>query len=334
MSLRGVHEWTPFPFSSFGFFWGPHVQSIWGPLFRGGLRIPWRRERWGTPDGDFLDIDFVEPRRPEAPTLLLLHGLEGSSNSHYIRGMAAKASTLGWRIAALNFRSCSGELNRMPRFYHSAETEDINFVVCRLVSRMEGALLIAGFSLGGNILLKWLGEKGEEVHPSVCGAAVVSAPFVPGECAKEIDRPTRAIYRRPLLSSAREKFLKLALRHPGIMDTERVRRARTFVEFDRWATAPVHGYADEREYYEAAISLGDIPKIRVPALILSARDDPIVPERFYPTKIINESPWLRGLFLLSGGHVGFVGGKNPANPEYWGEGCVLSFLSACLRGAK
>lgn len=274
----------------------------------------------------------MDPGRAEAPTLLLLHGLEGSSDSHYIRGLAAGASALGWCAAALNFRSCSGEPNRMPRLYHSAETGDLDFAARRLAGRVKGPLLIAGFSLGGNVLLKWLGERGEGLPPSLRGAAAVSASFEAGECARVIDRPGGAIYRRPLLSTLRAKCQELSARYPGIIDTERVRRARTFVEFDRWATAPVHGYADEREYYAAASSIEDIPEIRLPALILSARNDPIVPERSYPAEAVRTSPWLRGLFLPAGGHAGFIGGRNPAAPEYWGEGCVLSYLAACLEG--
>ncbi len=309
---------------------GADLQSLWGYLSRYRFSIPWRRERWDTPDGDFLDIDFLDAQSPESPTLLCVHGLEGSSRSHYMKGIARAAAARGWRSVALNFRSCGGEPNRLPRFYHSGETGDIGFAARRLAERFEGPLLLAGFSLGGNVLLKWLGECGEALPEKVRGAVAISTSFAPGESATAIDSARGFIYRRHLLASCKRKGLALARRHPGLIDPERVRRSRTFYEFDRWVTAPVHGFRDELEYYADSSCLRFIPRIRVPALLINSRDDPIVPPHTYPQSEVEESPWLRGMFVSHGGHAGFVEGKNPFAPEYWAEKCAVSFLAACL----
>ncbi len=277
-----------------------------------------------------MNIDFFGAKSPDAPTLLSLHGLEGSSNSHYMRGLALAASAGGWRAVAMNFRSCGGALNLLPRFYHSGETGDLDFVARRLADRFEGPLLLAGFSLGGNVLLKWLGEQGEGLPDNVKGAVAISTSFTPGESATALDSPRGFIYRRYLLASCKRKGLEMIRRHPGLIDSDRVRRARTFHEFDRWVTAPVHGFEDERDYYERSSSLRFIPRIRIPTLLLQSRDDPIVPARAYPHSHVEKSPWVRGVFSHQGGHVGFIEGKNPFAPEFWAEKCAVSFLSACM----
>ncbi len=326
-------DWRFPSFRSAWFCPGADPQSLWGYFFR-RRAIPWRRERWDTPDGDFLDIDFLDAQSPESPTLLCVHGLEGSSHSHYMKGIARAAAARGWRPVALNFRSCGGGPNRLARFYHSGETGDIDFVARRLAERFEGPLLLAGFSLGGNVLLKWLGERGEALPEKVRGAVAISASFAPGESAALLDSPRGFIYRRRLLASCKRKGLELARRHPGLIDPERVRRSRTFYEFDRWVTAPVHGFADEREYYADSSCLRFIPRIRVRALLINSRDDPIVPAHTYPQSEVEESPWLRGAFLSEGGHVGFVGGGNPLAPQFWAENCAVSFLSKCMENEE
>lgn len=306
------------------------LQSAWGPIFRRFPALPWCRERWPTPDGDFLDLDFLDPRRPGAPTLLALHGLEGCSRSHYVQGLGGEAARRGWGVVALNFRSCSGEPNLTPRFYHSGETEDLHLVVARLIGRLEGPLLLAGFSLGGNVLLKWLGERGGGIPAAVRGAAAVSTPFAPGESARRLDSPGGALFRWSLLSSLRTKCRRVARRYPGLLDPERVLRIRTIAELDRWYTAPLHGFADEKDYYARSSCLKHLPGIRVPALLLSAADDPIVPASTFPREAVRDSPWLTGELLPGGGHVGFVAGASPFAPVYWAEGRVAAFLAACV----
>ncbi|MEE9257416.1 MAG: alpha/beta fold hydrolase, partial [bacterium] len=266
------------------------------------------------------------PAASSAPTLLILHGLEGSSRSHYVRGLAGRAAAGGWRAAAMNFRSCGGEANRLPRLYHSGETDDLDFAAASLAERFGAPLVVVGFSLGGNVLLKWLGERRGEAPPELRGAAAVSASFAPGECAVRLDSLRGAIYRRHLLKSAQRKAEAFSRRHPGLIDPGRVRRARGFVEFDRWATAPIHGFRDETDYYADASSLRFIPEIKIPTLILSSRDDPIVSEKTFPAQAAGRSPWLRGVLLPSGGHCGFIEGRNPFGAGFWADGCVLSFF--------
>ena len=294
-------------------------------------RVPWRRERWDTPDGDFLDVDFLDAAEPDAPTLLVLHGLEGSADSHYVRGAAARARALGWRTLAMNYRSCSGEPNRNPRFYHCGETGDPGFVAERILERFSGPLVIAGFSLGGNVLLKWLGECSDEVSPRIRGAASISPSIQPAACAKVLDSVRGYFYRWHLLSSVKEKAERFSELHPGLIDIEGVRRARTFHRFDRLVIAPIYGFMDELDYYEQADASPYLPRIRVKTLILSAENDPIVPPHVFPHREIGESGWLSGVLLKSGGHVGFVSGGNPRAPVYWAEERAFEFLDDCLK---
>ncbi len=265
---------------------------------------------------------------------MALHGLEGSSRSPYMTGMAAAAHRSGFRVVALNFRSCGGEANRRPRLYHSGETEDLDFVTRALSARLPGKILLAGFSLGGNVLLKWLGERGEDLPAAVRGAAAVSAPCDLGASAAKIDRPPGFLYRRHLLKSLKKKIRDFDRRFPGRLDAERARRARTFVEFDRWATAPLHGFADEADYYRRSSAKERLPGIRVPTLLLSAADDPIIPASAFPREAVSGSPWLQGALLPAGGHAGFVEGRRPLAASYWAEKCVVGFLSACLGGGR
>jgi len=294
-------------------------------------RIPWRRERWDTPDGDFLDVDFLDADDPDAPTLLVLHGLEGSADSHYVRGAAARARALGWRTLALNYRSCSGEPNRNPRFYHCGETGDPGFVAGRILERFSGPLVLAGFSLGGNVLLKWLGECGDGVSARIRGAACISASINPAACAKVLDSVAGYFYRWHLLSSVKRKAERFVKLHPGLIDIEGVRRAQTFHHFDRLVIAPLYGFRDELDYYEKADASPYLPHIRVKTLILSAEDDPIVPPHVFPHDQVAESDWLSGVLVKNGGHVGFVAGGNPRSPAYWAEERAFGFLDGCLR---
>ena len=321
---------TP-PFRPAWYCLGRHLQSVWGYYLRKRPRIPWRRERWDTPDGDFLDVDFLDADEPDAPTLLVLHGLEGSADSHYVRGAAARARALGWRTLALNYRSCSGEPNRNPRFYHCGETGDPGFVAGRILERFSGPLVLAGFSLGGNVLLKWLGERGDGVSARIRGAACISASINPAACAKVLDSVAGYFYRWHLLSSVKRKAERFVKLHPGLIDIEGVRRARTFHHFDRLVIAPLYGFRDELDYYEKADASPYLPHIRVKTLILAAEDDPIVPPHVFPHDQVAESDWLSGVLVKNGGHVGFVAGGNPRSPAYWAEERAFGFLDDCLR---
>ena len=321
---------TP-PFRPAWYCRGRHFQSIWGYFLRARARVVWRRERWDSPDGDFLDVDFLDADEPDAPTLLVLHGLEGSSDSHYVRGAAVRARTLGWRTLALNYRSCSGEPNRNPKFYHCGETGDLGFVAGRIIERFGGPLVLAGFSLGGNVLLKWLGECADGVSSRIRGAACISPSLRPSACAKVLDSARGYFYRRHLLGSMKEKAERFSELHPGLIDIEGVRRARTFHHFDRLVIAPLYGFRDELDYYRQADASPYLPRIRVKTLILTAEDDPIVPPHAFPHDQVAESDWLSGILVKKGGHVGFVSGANPRSPVYWAEERGFEYLENCLK---
>jgi predicted alpha/beta-fold hydrolase len=313
------------------------VQTIWGPLFR-RRRIRWRRERIATSDGDFVDLDWADSARASAPLLLVLHGLEGSSSSHYVVGLASQALARGWRVVTLNFRSCSGELNRLRSFYHSGHTADLDEVVRMMVAR-EPELRIGavGVSLGGNVLLKWLGEGEAGVPAAVAGAVAISVPFDLAHCAGALDRGfCRLVYTANFLGTMRDKVRLKAARDPGlgqIVDLTLALRARTFAEYDRAVTAPLNGFADERDYWTRASSGPYLPRIRRPTLLVSALDDPFVPPHALPDPA--ELPaCVRAEFVRRGGHAAFLEGW-PWRVDSWAERRAVEFLSPLVaaRGA-
>ena len=311
------------------------MQTIWGPLVR-RHRIRWRRERVTTPDGDFVDLDWADSARTDAPLLLVLHGLEGSSSSHYVVGLARQALARGWRAVTLNFRSCSGELNRLRSFYHSGHTADLDEVVRLLVEREPGLRVGAvGVSLGGNVLLKWLGEREADVPGAVVAAVAISVPFDLAHCAEALDRGfCRLVYAANFLGTMRDKVRRKAARDPGlseIVDVTGALRARTFAEYDRAVTAPLNGFADERDYWARASSAPYLRRIRRPTLLVNALDDPIVPPGALPDPVELPS-WVRAEFVRRGGHAAFLEGCWPWRVESWAERRAIAFLGALLAG--
>jgi len=311
---------------------GPHFQTVWRRLYGEIPTVTLRRERWETPDDDFLDLDFFDPEptaREPVPTVLCLHGLEGSSRAKYILAMLQEANRLGWRGAALNFRSCSGEINRQRRFYHSGETTDIDWVVRRLIERFPGSpFFLIGFSLGGNVLLKWLGEQGEKAPDPVRGAVAISVPFDLAAAARNIDRGFSRIYGKVFLRTLKVKALIKERQYPGLVDPACVRRIASFAEFDDQVTAPVHGFRDGVDYWTSSSSEKFLDAIRRPVLLINAQNDPFLPRECLPFKIVAQSKWLTADFPSSGGHTGFVGGSAPWKVRYWSEARAFAFLSA------
>ena len=302
---------------------GRHLQTIWGPLFRRLRRPPLRRERWPTPDGDFLDLDWLEG---DSPLVVILHGLEGSSGSHYARGLLLEAAAVGWRAVVFHFRSCSGELNRGPRLYHAGETSDLDWVIGKLIEREPTTPLgLVGVSLGGNVALKWLGERGEGAPAQVRAAATISTPFDLTACALSLDRGlNRPLYTARFLRSMRAKVRAKRRLYDGLVNVPAALRARTFAVYDRLATAPINGFADERDYWARASSGPYLARIRRPCLLINAANDPFVPAVTLPTAVVAGSPWLEAAFLPEGGHVGFLEG--PWGRRSWAEGRALAFL--------
>jgi predicted alpha/beta-fold hydrolase len=285
-------------------------------------RVPLRRERWETPDGDFIDVDFCgDPGAGEE--LVLFHGLEGCSDSHYARSVAAHAVRLGWRLAIPHFRGCSGEPNRRPRAYHSGDSEELDWIL-RKFPRPVRAM---GVSLGGNALLKWLGEQGEAARSRVRRAAAVSAPIDLAAAGNALDRGlNRLLYTRHFLATLRPKSLaKLAL-FPGLYDAEAIRAARTFREFDNLVTAPLHGFRDTDDYWSRASSGPHLAGIRVPTLLLNARNDPFLPEHALLAAAREAAPAVVLEFPATGGHAGFLAGPFPGRHGWLAEH-VLEFLA-------
>jgi len=303
-----------------------HLQTVFGPLFRRAPRIGLTRERWELSDGDFFDVDRLAGPQ-QAPVLVVLHGLEGSSSSHYVRGLLAQAKLRGWRALAMNFRSCSGEPNRLLRSYHSGETGDLDEAMRRAGSG-GGPLLAAGCSLGGNVLVKWLGEQGPRAK--VRAAAALSVPFDLKACARALDArdPMSFVYRTRFLRSLKRKAVEKAQRFPQQIDLARVRAARTLFEFDEALTAPVHGFAGAEDYWAQSSSGPYVERVRVPLLLLSAEDDPFIPAASLPRAAASANRSVTLETLPRGGHLGFVAG--PIRPWFWAEWRAAEFLAAHL----
>jgi len=277
-----------------------HLQTIYASL-RPPPRVRLERERWETPDGDFIDVDFAGDAAA-AKRLVLFHGLEGCSDGHYARALAAQALGSGWRIVLPNFRGCSGEPNRKPRAYHSGDTAEIDWILRRLGKDLHAI----GISLGGNALLKWLGERGADAVPIVRRAAAVSAPIDLAAAGAALDRGlNRLLYTRMFLTTLKQKSLAKLERFPGLFDADVVRAARTFREFDNAVTAPLHGFRDVDHYWSAASSGPWLAGIRVPTLLLNARNDPFLPEHALLAAARHAAACVLLEFPRDGGHVGF-----------------------------
>jgi hypothetical protein len=304
--------------------------TIAASFTRRPMKLDLRRERWDLPDGDFLDVDRMASPGADAPLVVVCHGLEGSSGSPYVLGILARARARGYAALALNFRGCSGEPNRAARLYHSGETTDLAFVIQRLLAEQpDRKLLLVGFSLGGNVVTKYLGEQGESAAPHVLAAAVVSVPFDLSACCDALDGPGRLarVYRQRFLLTLVPKALAKARAFPGTVDPDRIKGARLLREFDDAATAPFHGFAGAADYYARSSSGPFVAKVRTPLLVLSAEDDPFVPGSTLPTGVMKENPLVMPLISREGGHVGFLGGT-PWDPTRWAEDRAMEFLAA------
>ena len=293
--------------------------------------------RWDTADGDFVDVVRMDGRSDEAPRLVMLHGLEGTPRSHYVGGTFAEARRRGWGADLLVFRGCGAELNRARRFYHSGETSDLDFVLRRIVAERPGRpLVLAGVSLGGNVLLKWLGEQGADVPAEVRGAAAVSVPFDLARGCRHIQRGFSRVYDRHFVRSLRAKVRRKMTAYPDLVAAERLAGVRTLWDFDDAVTAHVHGFRDAEDYYARSSSLGFLAGIHVPTLLLSSADDPFLPREVLDEarRVAAANPVLTVEFTERGGHVGFVGGRVPWRPVYYAERRVTAFLSEQVPRAR
>lgn len=311
---------------------GGHTQTLWGKFFRPTLAIETQRERWDTPDGDFVDI-YRLTATPGAPRLLFLHGLEGTIRSHYVAGLFIEARRRGWAADLMIFRGCGDEPNRAPRFYHSGDTNDLAYVLDRVLAEVPGVPIgLAGVSLGGNVLLKFLGERGRSLPARVRGAAVVSVPFDLEAGCRFIAQGVSKIYDRHFLRTLKRKALEKLERYPGLFDREKLARAQTIFEFDDAVTAPVHGFKSAHDYYSQSSALGYLDRITLPTFLLSAVDDPFLPPEVLSRvrDIAELNPNLTLQFTEHGGHAGFVSGAAPWSARYFAEWRVCEFLSAMI----
>lgn len=309
---------------------GPHLPTIWGKLARRQTTVHDRVERWPTTDGDHLTLLRMGSLTPGVPHLLILHGLEARVTAKYAHGLLAQARKRGWSGDLLMFRSCDGEVNSARRLYHSGETTDVDLVVRRLVSLAPGLpLVLCGVSLGGNVLLKWLGEQGETVPIEVRRTAAVSVPYDLEAGARLMERGFARIYVRHFLKTLKQKALRKLAQYPDLFDRERLLRARTFSEFDDVLTGPVHGFTGARDYYARSSSLQFIDRVTVPTLLLSAWDDPFLPPSVLQRvkDALPRNPRLLAEFSPRGGHVGWIEGQ-PWNQRYYMEGRVVEWLGS------
>ncbi|HEX8170705.1 MAG TPA: alpha/beta fold hydrolase [Thermoanaerobaculia bacterium] len=317
---------------------GPHAQTIWGRIARPRRLVAFRREVLPTPDGDELVLDHLDaPPRAQAPLhFILLHGLEGSSYSVYMQGVLAVIARHGHAATAVNFRSCARDPhnilrmlpNKRPRFYHSGDTGDFDFVLRTLHARDPHARFAAfGASLGGNVVLKWLGEHPEQTL--VSAAATLSVPYDLGAGARLLEKSaTGRFYLSRFLSTLKRKAMRDDI--APLVDRAAVLRARTFVEFDDAATAPIHGFADANDYYARSSSIHYVGRVTTPTLALNAEDDPFLPNDILPRARAAASKAIDFRTTPAGGHVGFIGGRAPWRCEYWAEELVVRW---CIEAA-
>jgi predicted alpha/beta-fold hydrolase len=292
---------------------GGHLQTLYASLAIGVAPVAYRRERVELADGDFLDFDWVDGL-PNQPVVVVFHGLEGSAQSHYARTLMARVRERGWHGVVAHFRGCSGEDNRLPRAYYAGDSEDIERALRRVKSCHASApLYAAGVSLGGNALLKWLGEAGQQAGELVERAASVSAPLDLGAAGRTLDRGfNRRVYTKHFLATLKRKALRKARTFPGTLDAAAIAAATTFREFDTLVTARLHGFRDADDYWLKASSKPHLGSIAVPTLVLNAKNDPFLPAAALPTPA-DASPAVALEQPAAGGHVAFPCGPFPGN---------------------
>jgi uncharacterized protein len=318
-----------------------HVQTIVPSLFARRPAVTFRRERWDTPDGDFIDLDWVvhdgslhggaaiaqqPPQVPagNAPLFVLFHGLEGGSSSHYALALMAAAREYGWHGVVPHFRSCSGALNRLPRFYHLADSHEVDWVLRRLRATHSGPIVAAGVSLGGNVLLRWVGEQRGGATGVIAAAAAISAPIDVHAGGRALSQGFNMVYTRNFLKTLKRKAEQKLAQFPDLFDRQAMLASRTMYEFDNVVTAPLHGFRDTNDYWSAATTRPLLPHVEVPTLVLNARNDPFLPAAALPSRH-DVSAAVELDQPEHGGHAGFMTGPFPGRID-WLSRRVLGYL--------
>ena len=316
--------------------WNGHLQTIIPSLFR-KVSVPYVRERIDTPDDDFLDLDWAFPNDEwkanhssfiidNSSLIILTHGLEGSSTSPYLAGMVQHLTRQGFTCLAWHYRSCSGQMNRQQRFYHVGETGDLDLVVQHVLTKGYQTMYLVGFSAGGNVTLKYLGEKGKTIHDAIKKAVVFSVPVDLMGSSRRLEQWDSLVYNYRFSRTLKRKVLEKAAVMPGIFPTEAIRKARNVREFDNSFTAPMNGFRDVADYYTQSSSLPFIPAIAIPALVINARNDPFLSPECFPEALARELPNVWMEFPEQGGHCGFPSRTGGIQGTYWSEERTVDFL--------
>lgn len=319
MPLIESSSYTERPFYLFN----PHLETIVPSAFRKVKLASYTRERISTVDDDFLDLDWLKNGHEQL--VILSHGLEGDSSRPYIQGMASVFSSNGWDVLAWNCRSCSGEMNRAQRMYHHGVSDDLDSVVQHALKEGYQKLVLIGFSMGGSITLKYLGEHSHQLPAEVSRAVVFSVPCDLGASARALSEKGNAFYRKRFLRKLGKKIRAKASQLPGVIDCEGFEKIEHFPEFDGRFTAPLHGFKDADDFYQQASANRYIPSITVPTLIVNAKNDPMLPESCYPVELAREHPFVYLEIPEKGGHVGFSLARQSTN---WAEQRALEFATA------
>jgi uncharacterized protein len=302
----------------------PHIQTIMPSLLRKVSGVTYQRERIDTPDGDFLDLDWSKVG--SGRLAIVLHGMEGDSGRHYVLGMVKALHSGGWDAVALNFRGCSGESNRKARFYHSGDTQDLHTAVSHVNSGNNYSdIALIGFSLGGNVILKYLGEQAGNLHPSIKKAATFSVPCDLRACGVKITKSGGGIYIKRFLRLLHKKIKMKMKVMPGSISDNGYNQIKTLKDFDDRYTAPLHGFRDALDYYEKSSCGPFLAKISVPTLLVNSADDPFLAESAYPVQEARASAHLVLEVTDFGGHVGFLAFNGSG--EYWSESRAVAFLN-------
>lgn len=315
-------------------FWLPsgHLQTIFPAIFTVKHQVNYRRERWELADGDFMDVDWLvnqnTPNLENAPTVVLFHGLEGSSESHYSLALMANLQAKRWRGVVVHFRGCSGENNRLPRAYFAGDSTDIEMALSR-VKELAGKdpVFAVGASLGGNALLKWLGESGGHAGDLINAAAAISAPTDLAACGEALDKGlNRLLYTPMFVNSMRPKALEKARQFPCLLDEVKIKSALTIREFDTLVTAKLHGFINADDYWAKNAAKPWLPYIKIPILIISAKNDPFIPPESLPDQSrVSDSVTLE--ISAEGGHVGFLSAPFPGNNNWLPQRIIRYFKS-------
>ena len=312
---------------------GAHAQTLFGTLFRQKPRLTFQRKRLETPDGDFLDLDFLDApssnNENTLPLVIILHGLEGSSEAPYVQSLMGEVLKHGWDSVAVNMRMCSGVPNRLKQTYHSGKSEDLEYVVDYLREKEKRqALYLIGFSIGGNIVLKWLGEKGNAISQEIKKATVISVPYDLTASVKLMDNGfNRYVYTRSLLTSLKAKIRMKEAQYPAAIHYGLAKRCTTFRAFDREVTAPLNGFRDEADYWTKTSCKNFLKTVAIPTLLIHAQDDPFFPGKMLPMDAIRNCKHLQVLMTHHGGHLGFIAGRWPWKQESWFERRIIEFFS-------